>query len=115
MARKWLHRSRLWRFIFLQRKDGSFACTPGLALALNAHTEDDNDENDDPLTCQVEAIVQSMPEIVIEGHGGTPEEVEELRMRVWATTLAIVALEKLPFSWLADEARSAVWEPCVTV
>lgn len=35
-------------------------------MALNAHVTDDNDANDCPLTCQVQAIRESMPEMIFE-------------------------------------------------
>lgn len=81
----WLPRSRLWRLIILQRPDGGFDPSEGLALALNAHVTDDDDTNDDPLNCQVEAITESMPEMILNGgegeEGGSGQQ--ELKMRVW--------------------------------
>lgn len=137
-------RSKLWRFVFLVRPDGSFDCTDGLALALNAHRVDDDDTNDCPLTCQarqsalrrrnpppafrykcynllsrslhtarrtpqVEAIRQSVPEMVFEGRDEESlgrEGLEELKLRVWSTALALVVLEKSPFGWLAEPEES---------
>lgn len=79
MGKKWLARARLWRLILLQQEDGSFRCSPGLALALNAHLEDDDDDNDCPLSCDLEAIRATMPEISAKG----AEEDPELRLTIW--------------------------------
>lgn len=72
-----------------QTPEGYFDCSDGLALALNAHVEDDDDSNDCPLTCQVEAIRSSMPplEFLAGADGLDADAVAALTLRVWVRAL----------------------------
>lgn len=70
---------QLWRLIFLQNPDGSFNCTEGLALALNAHSEDQDEANDCPLTCQWQAIRDSMPEMTV----GSGDNSHDTKLKIW--------------------------------
>lgn len=71
----------------LQTPEGYFDVSEGLALALNAHVEDDDESNDCPLTCQVEAIEKSVPEMVLAANGGAEglgeAELARLKSRIW--------------------------------
>ena len=59
-SRKWVPKSRIWRFILLVQKDGHFELTQGLATALFAQTEHEGDEGDS-LRFEAEALRESMP------------------------------------------------------
>lgn len=76
--------------ILLQRPEGFFECTEGIAFALNAHLSAEDFSPDDPdvpaaglldcpITCQTEAIRRSMPEMVVSGDLDSPEG----KLRLW--------------------------------
>ena len=74
--------------IFLQRPEGYWDATEGLALALNAHLDDECETNDCPLSCDPAAVRETMPEIAFSRLPGgeeplSPEAADELRLRVW--------------------------------
>lgn len=94
----WVVRARLWRFIFLQREDGSFELTQGLAGALHAHTDEAGDADDDPLSFSPEAVRRTMPEAM-----GAVVGDARARERLWATMLSAKTLSTLKFGWLVDE------------
>lgn len=96
LTRRWIIRARLWRLILLQTPEGYFDISDGLAFALNAHVEDDDDANDCPLTCQPEAIWETVPELefTVGADGLTEEQLEQLRARIWVRCSQRLALTR---------------------
>lgn len=79
----WTQRARLWRLILLQRPEGFFDCTEGIALALGAqlHSELAGGLGGDcPITFQTEAVRQTVPDITVDGDELNDEEG---KLRIW--------------------------------
>ena len=128
----WVERARVWRCILLQRPDGCWDMTPGLALVFLAHGADSDSDGADgegveagaaaaaagdqdllrgePLNFSLEEALRAMPAELREAcsaaasAGGPPCASPE---RLWATLLVRNVLEMRRFSWCAPTAPTA--------
>eukprot|EP00854_Cymbomonas_tetramitiformis_P008805 gene8805-10437_t len=97
-AEGWLHRSQLWRLIFLQRIDGSYHISPALAAALDAGDTSKTAAVDATAELSADELRRTLPPALLLAQG-LPEGLPE---RLWATLLAAAKAQQLPYLWVTN-------------